>query len=167
MRVRDLEVRAVNESDLEDLLSVYCQCEDFLALGPHPKASPEMVLLDLGESRKESGSFCGIYEGWKIIGVVDFAPKDFNGEKGVSKISLLMIATPFRRGGVGTRVVEIIEKEIARKHDSEEILVAVQTNNPGAMKFWQKRGYAVFAGPELRPDQTTVYYLRKKAASRE
>ena len=42
-------------------LEVYRRCEDFLALGPEPKASLEMVLADLEISRQEGGCFCGIY----------------------------------------------------------------------------------------------------------
>jgi hypothetical protein len=54
-------IRTVTKNNKEDILEVYRRCEDFLALGPEPKASLEMVLADLEISRQEGGCFCGIY----------------------------------------------------------------------------------------------------------
>ena len=39
-----VEIRPITENDLEEVFEVYRQCEDFLALGPKPKASMAMVL---------------------------------------------------------------------------------------------------------------------------
>ena len=46
------------EADLMAVLEVYRQCEDFLALGPVPTASLEMVQSDLEHSKEEGGVFC-------------------------------------------------------------------------------------------------------------
>ena len=163
IRANNLEVKTVTENELEAILSVYCQNEDFLALGPEPKASLEMVSKDLKLSRDESGCFCGIFKtDGSIVGIVDFVPQDFEGENGVSFISLLMIAAPFRNRGLGTKVINMVEEEIVNNFHSNTIQVAVQTNNPGTLRFWKQLGYEIFQGPELRPDKTTVYYLRKK-----
>ncbi|HEX3043223.1 MAG TPA: hypothetical protein VHY08_00595 [Bacillota bacterium] len=37
--------------------------------------------------------------------------------------------------------------------------------NVPAIKFWNKMGYEIYAGPELLPDQTTVYHLKKKVSA--
>ncbi len=54
-------IRPITDSDLPAVLEVYRQSEDFLALGPDPHASPEMVEKDRELSRQEGGVYCGIF----------------------------------------------------------------------------------------------------------
>ena len=157
-----LEIRPITEHDLEKVLQVYRQNEDFLALGPAPKASMAMVLRDIEASRHDKGVFCGVYvSDGSLIGVVDFVPGDFEGTIHVAFISLLMIAAPWRRQGIGTRVLDLVESKIRMTGRVSEIRTTVQLNNPAAFRFWQRNHYCVFGNPELRPDQTVVSYLRK------
>jgi ribosomal protein S18 acetylase RimI-like enzyme len=155
-------VRAVTPEDEPAILEVYRACEDFLALGPVPTASMAMVLQDLETSRREGGTYLAIFgtEG-KMIGVVDYIPGGFEGKSHIAFLSLLMIALPFRRRGVGTAVVDLVEREIRKNPQVYAIQSAVQANNPSALQFWLKNGYAVVGGPEFRPDKTTVYRLQK------
>jgi hypothetical protein len=44
------------------------------------------------------------------------------------------------------------------------VCAGVQTNNPGAVRFWLHQGYAIVGGPELMPDGTTVYHVCKELA---
>lgn len=163
-----LKIRPVTQDDLHTILDVYRQCEDFLALGPAPVASREMVLKDLEISQSEGGTFCGIYTADReMIGVVDYIPCDFEGEPSQAYISLLMIAQPFRRQGIGEAVVAAIEGEIKRNAEVTTILSGVQVNNPDAIHFWERNGYNIVGGPEALPDQTTVYRLQKDLASGE
>jgi len=156
------EIRPITENDKEEVLEVYRQSEDFLALGPEPKASIAMVLLDIEASRYEKGVFCGVYDsGGKMIGVVDFVPGDFEGMAHRGFVSLLMIAAPWRNRGIGKRILELVEDKIKMTGRVSEIHTAVQLNNPAALRFWRRNNYRVFGDPELRPDQTLVSYLRK------
>ena len=157
-----LEIRPIAENDLGEVLAVYRQCEDFLALGPQPNASRAMIVKDIMASRCAKGLFCGIYTSdEKMIGVVDFVPCNFEEMDHVSFISLLMIIPAFRRQGVGTRILELVEDKMKMIGRVSEIRTAVQLNNPMALRFWQQHDYCVFGNPELRPDQTVVTYLRK------
>ena len=156
-------IRPTTRDELDAVLDVYRQCEDFLALGPVPVASMEMVLQDLEISRQEGGILCGIYDATDgtMIGVVDYVPRNFEGNPHHAFLSLLMIAMPYRQHGVGKAVVEAIEYEIRKDARVMAILSGVQVNNPQAEQFWQKRGYRIVSGPTLMPDQTTVFGLRK------
>jgi ribosomal protein S18 acetylase RimI-like enzyme len=157
-----VELRAVTPNDLDAILDVYRQCEDFLALGPEPTASIRMVLEDIRTSEREGGIFCGVHDpSGKIIGVVDFVPGNIEGVLHNAFISLLMVAMPFRKQGIGAKIVELVEEEIEKGSRATTILSAVQVNNPGALRFWRKNRYQITKGPELRPDKTTVYHLRK------
>ncbi len=156
------KIRPVTQNDLAAIFAVYRQCEDFLALGPVPTASTEMVLKDLEISQSEGGNFCGIYAAdGQMIGVVDYIPCDFEGDPSQAFISLLMIARPFRMQGIGSAVVAAIEEEIKKNEDIRVILSGVQVNNPDAIRFWENREYFIVGGPEEMPDQTTAYRLQK------
>jgi ribosomal protein S18 acetylase RimI-like enzyme len=156
-----LELRNVMTEDYDDILDVYRRCEDFLSLGPQPKASPAMVAKDIEDACKEGGVFKGVYSGDELIGVASYVTKGYAGNLGEACLYLLMIIPPFRSKGIGTEIVAMIEKEIFADARTTEILTGVQVNNPRALKFWRNNGYHVTRGPELMPDGTTVFRLRK------
>ncbi len=159
---RSLEIRPIVQEDLNAILEVYRQCEDFLALGPVATASPEMVLSDLELSKKQGGIFCGIYlANGEMIGVVDYVPSHWEGDPQAAFLSLLMIAAPFRGQGIGAAVVEAVENEIRKDAQITTFFSGVQVNNPQAITFWQRHGYRIVSGPILYPDQTTAFNLRK------
>lgn len=62
-------VKDIDVNEIDSILQVYKQCEDFLSLGPMPNASRQMVLDDLGLSKEEGDIFCGIYIDDEMIGV--------------------------------------------------------------------------------------------------
>jgi ribosomal protein S18 acetylase RimI-like enzyme len=157
-----MEIHPITEEDLDAVLKVYKQCEDFLALGPVATASMQMVLNDIALSKRENGIFCGIYDQkGEMIGIIDYVPSHYRGDPAMAYLELLMIAQPFRSQGIGNAVVDVIENEISRDPAVTAILAGVQVNNPGAIRFWQNHGYRIISGPELMPDQTTAYGLRK------
>ena len=154
-----LSIRPIAEEETEAVLEVYRQCEDFLALGPVSTASLEM-------SRAQAGVFCGIYAAdGKMVGIVDYVPKNWEGDPSVAFLSLLMIGAPFRGQGIGATVVEAVENEIRKDAGINAIASGVQVNNPQAIEFWQRHGYRIVSGPIRMPDQTTVFHLRKDLIS--
>jgi GNAT superfamily N-acetyltransferase len=157
-----LEIHPISQDDLDAVLDVYKQCEDFLALGPVPTASMQMVMKDIGNSHAEGGIFCGIYTAdGKMIGVIDYVPGNYKGDPAAAFLELLMVAAPFRKHGLGKAVVEAFEQELGKNSRVVTIFSGVQVNNPEAVRFWQKNGYRIVSGPDLMPDQTTVFGLRK------
>jgi RimJ/RimL family protein N-acetyltransferase len=121
-----------------------------------------MVLKDLDESQQRGGFFCGIHDAaGRMIGVVDFTLRGFQGRPGVAFVSLLMVVPGFRGRGIGTEVIGLIEHEIRKDPSVAMIHSAVQVNNPDAQRFWVRCGYQIACGPEARPDGTTVFSLHK------
>jgi ribosomal protein S18 acetylase RimI-like enzyme len=156
-------IRPVRDDELEAMVEVYRQCEDFLALTPQPNASPEMVRSDLNISKANGGLFCGIYApDGKMVGVLDVILKGFEGNPHHAFIELLMIARAHRSGGLGSAVVDVIERQIMADADVTAILSGVMVNNPAALRFWQRHGYAVSGGPVNQTDGTTTWDLHKK-----
>ncbi len=159
---QSFDLRLVTDAHLPAILEVYRQCEDFLALGPRPHASRDMVQADLARSKAEGGTFYGIYDSQlKMVGVVDFVPSRYSGNPDCAFLSLLMIASDYRNAGLGRAVVQKVESEIARNKQVRTILSGVQVDNPTAIHFWQRCGYEITGGSELLPDQTTVFHLHK------
>jgi ribosomal protein S18 acetylase RimI-like enzyme len=162
LKITTLEIRPIAQDDLGAVLAVYQQCEDFLALGPTPTASMDMVLKDIELSRAEGGVFCGIYlADGTLIGVIDYIPANYRGEPRAAFLELLMIAAPFRNRGIGQAVVAAVEDEIRRDATVDTILAGVQVNNPQAVRFWQRNGYRIVSEPKLHLDQTIAVDLRK------
>lgn len=156
------EYHPVNEADLEEILAVYRQCEDFLALGPVAKASREMVLADLALSARAGGRYCGIFnEEGKMVGVLDYVPGNFEGAPSHAFLELLMIAAPYRGSGIGRQIVAQVEAEIRANPVVTDLLSGVQVNNPAGIAFWQHMGFRINSAPKQMPDGTTVYDLYK------
>jgi ribosomal protein S18 acetylase RimI-like enzyme len=145
------------------LLEVYRQCEDFLALGPQPHASPEMVQADLDLSQSAGGIFCGIFlcPADEMIGVADYIPCGFEGNRQHAFIELLMIAQPFRSQGLGYRIVAELEGIVRKAPQITAIRLGCQINNPKGIRFWQCCGYRITGPAVSYPDQTTAYPLEK------
>jgi ribosomal protein S18 acetylase RimI-like enzyme len=164
VNIRDtfLEICPAAQDNLDAVLEVYQQCEDFLALGPVATASMKMVLKDIEISKSEGGIFCGIFTAdGKMIGIVDYVPYNFQGNPRAAFLSLLMIASPFRNQGIGKAVIDAVENEIRKDAKVTVILSRVQVNNPQAVRFWQRNGYRIVSEPKLHPDQTTAVDLQK------
>ena len=71
------QCRPLGAGDAEAVFDVYRQCEDFLALGPQPQASAEMVAQDMKLSREQGGLFLGIYlDDGTLAGVFDVIPPE-------------------------------------------------------------------------------------------
>lgn len=162
LRDHPLEIHPIAQDELDAVLAVYKQCEDFLALGPVSTASMEMVLKDIEISQTENGVFCGIYTApGNMIGIIDYVPSNYRGDPHIAFLELLMIAASFRNQGIGNAVVEAVENEIRKDTRVSAILSGVQVNNPRAVQFWQRHGYRIVSKPKLHPDQTTAVDLRK------
>jgi ribosomal protein S18 acetylase RimI-like enzyme len=162
IRAGSLEIHPVTRDDLQAVLEVYRQCEDFLALGPVAVASMQMVLKDIEISRGEGGMYCCIRTADGVmIGVVDYIPKNYQGNSRAAYLSLLMLAAPFRNQGIGKIILEAVENEVRKDAQVAEMILGVQVNNPQALRFWLRNGYRVVSGPKLMPDQTTVFDMQK------
>jgi ribosomal protein S18 acetylase RimI-like enzyme len=96
-----------------------------------------------------------------MIGVVDYIPKNYQGNSRAAYLSLLMLAAPFRNQGIGKVILEAVENEVRKDAQVTEMVLGVQVNNPLALQFWLRNGYRVVSGPKLMPDQTTVFDMQK------
>jgi hypothetical protein len=102
IRSERFTLRAVTPEDHAALLDVYRQCEDFLALGPNPTASAEMIAGDLALSQGQGGIFYGVYDpAGQMIGVVDVVPRLYEGDPALAFLELLRSGDRARSRGGG------------------------------------------------------------------
>lgn len=149
-----------NKADAPQLLAVYKQCEDFLALGPEPAASLKMVYDDLVHSHAVRGQYCRICDGDdRSVGILDYIPATESEE--TAFIELLMIGMAWRRKGIGRSIVEALEKHLQASCRTRTIHSAVQTNNDVGIRFWASLGYVRAAVPQRQLDGTVTYRLTK------
>ncbi len=161
LQTNEFILRTVEKIDFPAILRVYKQSEDFLLLGPKPKASMKMVLNDIKHSKEEKGKYCGIWDlKGSLLGIVDFVP--LLEDKESSFLSLIMISADYRDKGLGSKVIKVLEQYLTMKYSIKRILSAVQTNNEKAIRFWRRCRYVINTTPEIRPDKTTVYHMKKK-----
>jgi ribosomal protein S18 acetylase RimI-like enzyme len=158
----NLVLRSVGVGEADQVLGLYAQCEDFLALGPAPQATREMVLADMEHSALDNGDYRGVYEGGQLVGVVDWVAPPYGGDQAKAFINLLMIAAKCRNRGIGRRTLKFVESQVAKCAAAAIIETAVQVNNDQARRFWKRQGYEVVAGPISNPDGTTVHLLQKE-----
>ncbi len=159
------KIQPVSAGDTDAILAVYQQCEDFLALGPNPRASLAMVEADLALSEQEGGVFCGVRDPISGVwmGVVDVIPEGYLGEPRHAYLELLMIAQPYRGCGLGEAVVRAVEHELIHERQVEVIHLGCQVNNPVGLRFWQRMGYRIITEPTLMEDGTTAVQMKKEA----
>ena len=150
----------IGEEALPAALEVYRQCEDFLALGPVAQASEAMVRADLALSRESGGEFHGIFDASSgaMVGVLDFIPATADD---APYIALLMIAAPYRGQGLGRAVLAALTAALRARGPLAAIEASVQVNNPLALRFWEREGFAAISAPELQADGTTAVRMRK------
>ncbi len=156
-------VRPVASGDVASTLQVYEQCEDFLSLGPVPKASRAMVLADIEHSAQAGGVYCGIWdEAGTQIGILDFVPEA--GER-TSFLSLLMISGPHRRKGLGSAVLAALESHLATRYGTLVLESGVQVSNGPGIAFWEKHGFRIDRDPRPMSDGTTAYAMSKRVSA--
>ena len=156
---KDCTIKRIEQADLQSTLEVYRQVEDFLSLGPVPKASMEMVLADIKHSKESGGLFCVINnQNGTQIGVLDFVPET---SKGVACLSLLMISQKYRHQGNGQAVLNNLELYLKQYYGTHTIESGVQTNNNAGIEFWKRCGFEIGHVAKAMNDGTVVYDMKK------
>ena len=158
----DLIVRPIADNELDSTLEVYRESEDFLALGPVATASLSMVTADIEHSAAESGIYCGIWRDGTQIGVLDFVPE---ARAGTSVLSLLMIARPYRDQGIGGAILDALVTYLRDTYGTTILEGGVQTNNPAAIRFWQRHGFEIGSQARDLDDGTAAYSMTRRIAS--
>jgi ribosomal protein S18 acetylase RimI-like enzyme len=80
----------------------------------------------------------------------------------------LSVAYDARKSGLGSRLMETCEQEVARDWDMKEIILEVEDENMNALQFYLNRGYTIlFADPTNRRYDTTGLTLQQVRCSRQ
>ncbi|MFO8108995.1 MAG: GNAT family N-acetyltransferase [Thermoplasmata archaeon] len=125
-----MEFRTVNITDYDRIIELWDMCG--LPYKPLGRDTKEKVSREIKE---EQEYWKGFYDDSKLVAVV-FGTDD--GRKGW--INRLAVHPDYRNRGLGTRLVEAMEKEF-HSRDIEVIGVLIEGDNPESMKFFEHLGY--------------------------
>ncbi|HEX8705574.1 MAG TPA: GNAT family N-acetyltransferase [Myxococcaceae bacterium] len=164
--VEGYRVVRLGEAQVPALQALHERCHVFLELvygqSPQPDAAAKL-LAELPEGKGLEDKFLfGLYppgEG-AMAGVLEVI-RDFP-ERGEWFIGFLMLDPAHRNAGLGNRFVEALEGWV-RGQRATGLRLIVQEQNPGALRFWQRRGYAVTGTGQQRAHgrENTVMRMRK------
>ena len=167
--VEGYRVVKLGEAQVPALQALHERCHVFLELiyghSPEPDSAAQL-LVDRPEGKGLEDKFLfGLYPptGEAMAGVLEVI-RDFP-EQGEWFIGFLMLDPAHRDAGVGSRFVEALEGWV-RGQSATGLRLIVQEQNPGALRFWQRRGYVVTGTGQQRAHgrDNTVLRLRKALA---
>jgi len=164
--VEGYRVVKLGEAQVPALQALHERCHVFLELiyGEPPQAdAAAQLLVDRPEGKGLEDKFLfGLYPptGEAMAGVLEVI-RDFP-ERGEWFIGFLMLDPAHRDAGVGSRFVEALEGWV-RGQRATGLRLIVQEQNPGALRFWQRRGYVITGTGQQRAHgrDHTVLRLRK------
>ncbi len=73
-----------------------------------------------------------------------------------------MIAAPYRGRGLGERAVRWLASTLGGAAGQVRLHAAVQTNNPDAIRFWQRLGFRITGPAALQADGTVTYPIERE-----
>jgi GNAT superfamily N-acetyltransferase len=167
--VQGFQVVKLQEADVPALQELHERCHVFLELirGEPPRAdAAARLLVELPEGKTLEDKFLfGLYpeRGTPLVGVLE-AIRGFP-EPGEWFIGFLLLDPAHRDTGLGTRFFEAFEAW-ARGESARGLRLIVQEQNPGALRFWERRGFAVTGTGQQRAHgrENTVLRMRKVLA---
>jgi RimJ/RimL family protein N-acetyltransferase len=136
-------------ADEAAILTLYAQCADYLELQTPEPPSGAMVRSDLATTAKNGGVFAGIgrRDSDELIGVINFVPRDFRGQRDYAFVLNLMIGSAYRRQGYGTEAYRAIEEFIWRDPEVKRIGALLLPQHEPSYAFAEKLGFERAGGP--------------------
>lgn len=167
--VEGYRVMKLGAAEVPALQDLHARCHVFLQLfyGHPPRPGDAAQLLEeLPEGRSAEDKFLfGLYpEGAKsMVGVLE-SIRGFP-EPGEWFVGVLMLDPAHRNARVGTRFADAFERWVVGQ-GGRGLRALVQEQNPGALRFWQRRGFVITGMGQQRAHgrETTVMRMRKPLA---
>jgi [ribosomal protein S18]-alanine N-acetyltransferase len=148
----ELVIREIREEDIAACLEIVPQIEPWLTLG----STPEVMRSYFQERLQKGEGFVALLRE-EVVGFVTIKNDFLHG----SYIRRIAVKEECRGGGIGRRIMELIEKRVF-DHDPN-IFVCVSSSNPRARKFYKDLGYhQVGKLPNLIQKGEIEYLLRKE-----
>lgn len=131
------EIRNLGEKNFHEIQSFLNLFDDFFILceGEKGTATGLLSACPPGKDVKSDKILTGIYSNKVLIGIIDLI-KDYP-EDGVWTIGYLLIHPTYRNQKIGSDIIDAI----SRMKNIKKLRCVVQSQNPRALRFWQKLGF--------------------------
>ena len=134
------EIRSLDHPSVEDTMYVYQQFRAFNDQQSGIFPSKDVHLFAYASNQQLIGGLFGdISWGWLHV-------------------SIMWVAEPYRKHGIGTQLMDHAETEAAAMGIYQAYL---ETTDFQAVGFYEKRGYHIFAQLENQPPGHICYYMKK------
>lgn len=126
-------------AELQELLE-RCEAFEMLVTGhpPDPHAAEDLLTEVPPDHPSRDKFVIGVWTQQGLTAVIDLL-RDFPQPR-VWYLGLLLVAPEARGSGFGARLVEALKTWIA-SHGGRAIRLAVQDQNPAALRFWLRHGF--------------------------
>ena len=155
----------LDERRIPELQAFYEECHDYFELAtgapPGPREAKDLIRAVPRGKTPEDKFVIGLFDApGHLIGVLDVI-RD-HPRSGEWFLGLLLFGPSSRRHRLGDRVYHRLE-EWVRAQDGRALHLIVQEHNPGAIRFWQRMGFAVRGmGKQMHRNRETVYLQMTK-----
>lgn len=131
------KIRNFGEKNFNEIQSFLNLFDDFFILCEGEKGTANGLLSACppGKDVKSDKILNGIYSNNVLISIIDLI-KDYP-EDGVWTIGYLLIHPDYRNQKIGSDIIDAI----SRTKNIKKLRCVVQSQNPRALKFWQKIGF--------------------------
>lgn len=140
--VEDALLAFIGGSAVAELQELLERCEDFEVLvtghPPDPHAARDLLTEVPPDHPPRDKFVIGVWTDDGLTAIIDLL-RDFP-QPHVWYLGLLLVAPEARGSGFGARIVEAL-KAWVRSHDGRAIRLAVQDQNPAALRFWLRQGF--------------------------
>jgi ribosomal protein S18 acetylase RimI-like enzyme len=160
-------IRKLQMNDSSEIFTFLKDCDDFSLLvegRPYRPSDSLNLLMECPpgialDQKHVLGIFDPNKELIRLIDLVKGYPEEF-----IWFLGLILLAPDYRKNGLGTKLIEHVEKGI-RKIGAKEIRLGVVEENTAAIHFWKRNKYKLL---EIRPPakygfkEHRVYVFQKK-----
>lgn len=143
-----ITLRPLTPADTPHLQAVYDSSEDFFQAATGQPAPASQARRELEASAEDAGHvLLGIFWQETLAGVIDLRlaePEPFD-----ARLALLLVAEPYRRRGLGSWALRILEAWLRLATPTEAVVLAVMAQDHDGQRFFLRHGFA-FTGQATR-----------------
>ncbi len=143
-----ITLRPLDLDETGELQQVYQGADDVFVATTGAPVRPGQAERDLAEARGDDARYLlGIFLQERMVGVVDFRLAE--PEPLAVRLGLILLSRPYRRQGLGSWALRILEEWLRQATPTVAIMVTVRAQDYIAQAFFRHHGY-VYTGQAVR-----------------
>jgi GNAT superfamily N-acetyltransferase len=143
-----ITLRPLGPADSAGLQQVYEGANDIFVASTGAPVRPDQADQDLADTLGDDARYLlGVFWRDRMVGVVDFRLAE--PEPLAVRLGLILLSQPYRRQGLGSWALRILEEWLRQATPTLAIMVTVRAQDFAAQAFFRHHGY-VYTGQAVR-----------------